>query len=86
MVVGGIAQDKNGIESVTRSNGTVMERRRIVEGTIVKVPAWTGVGEKSRWLADLIDACKACTGRTDILERGWILEIIKEGMTKERLD
>ena len=78
VIVGGTAQDgKSGMVSVTHGDGRTTEHRRIVEGTVVKVPAWTGVGNKRKWLADLIDACKTCSGRTDNLERGWILEVLK---------
>ena len=62
-------------EITMNPDGSTKTTQKVVEASIVKIPEWRGVGHMRRWLCELIEAVEFAGGRTDGLEREWILKV-----------
>ena len=65
------------VESVVGPGGVTVTTQKIVEANKVLVPEWEGVARMKKFIVGLVQACKVAGGRTDNLERDWILEVMK---------
>ena len=63
------------MDTVVMADGTMKVTNKLTEATKVTIPEWKGTGKLRRWVADLVDACRYASGRTDHMEKNWIVEV-----------
>ena len=49
---------------------------KIVEATTVEVPPWEGLAKVFFFITELYKMCRVAGGRTDGLERFWLMEVL----------
>ena len=64
-------------------DGTTKVTQKVVEASKVIIPEWRGVGLMRRWFCELIDNTEIAGGRTDALERDWLLDVKEPGKKLE---
>ena len=62
------------LESTVGGDGNTVTTQKVVEASVITPPEWEGVAKARHWISDLIGKLEIAGGRTDGLERPWILE------------
>ena len=71
------------LESVVKSDGSVQVTHKIVEANKVTMPEWEGLAKIRFFAAEMVENLALAGGRTDRLERLWLMEVLAKGVKLE---